>query len=314
MSSLSGEFQTDLGPPDVLTLCVEGLDSLGWEIDSVTERQIRATANGTGPGYGVDLTVDLREAGEGTEFLIAGVDSSDELAEEDLADVLDRARDAIGERIEEAEGPAQDEPASAWAPAPDPVEAETEIAPLPMAESSPPRAGAPKRSDSSTWWDRHRRAVAVGLLVFCLGGAVGAAASGGGDTTTTVKRAAGKGNGAAQKVKTEVSTVTQTQSVEAATAHQAPDSSASPTTSATSSASAGAAPTAGPASPAAPSTPPVAKCDPAYAPQCLDPNVSDYDCQGSGDDGPYYVQGPVTVIGPDHYHLDSSDHDGVGCE
>ena len=316
MASLSGEFQTDLGPPDVLELCVEALDAIGWEIDEVTERRIVATAN----GYGTAVTVDLREAGDGTDFRIAGSDEDDELAEEDLADVLDQARDAIGERIERAEAPEQEEePASPWIIQPDPepepepereweAEAEPEtgaVVPLPAPASDSPRRPT-DRPSSESWWDRNRRAVAIGILVFCVGGGIGAALSGGDGGGKTVKRAAGKSKGASQKAKTEVSTVTETQSVEAATTEKAPDS-ASTTTPAASSQGAN------PASPAAPATPRVAKCDPGYAPQCLDPNASDYDCLGQGD-GPFYVDGPVTVVGNDRFKLDTSDHDGVACE
>ena len=54
-------------------------------------------------------------------------------------------------------------------------------------------------------------------------------------------------------------------------------------------------------------------CDPSYSGKCLKPNVSDYDCAGGSGDGPYYVQGPVTVVGDDHYGLDR-DGDGIACE
>ena len=56
-----------------------------------------------------------------------------------------------------------------------------------------------------------------------------------------------------------------------------------------------------------------AHCDPNYKGACLKPNVSDYDCAGGSGDGPYYVQGPVTVVGDDPYGLDR-DGDGVACE
>jgi hypothetical protein len=56
-----------------------------------------------------------------------------------------------------------------------------------------------------------------------------------------------------------------------------------------------------------------ATCDPNYKGACLDPNASDYDCAGGSGDGPRYVQGPVTVVGDDHYRLDA-DGDGIGCE
>lgn len=58
---------------------------------------------------------------------------------------------------------------------------------------------------------------------------------------------------------------------------------------------------------------PAASCDPSYKGACLKPDVSDYDCAGGSGDGPYYVQGPVTVVGDDHYDLDR-DGDGVACE
>jgi hypothetical protein len=55
-----------------------------------------------------------------------------------------------------------------------------------------------------------------------------------------------------------------------------------------------------------------ASCDPNYSGACLDPNSADYDCEGGTGDGPDYT-GPVTVVGDDHYDLDS-DGDGSACE
>jgi hypothetical protein len=52
-------------------------------------------------------------------------------------------------------------------------------------------------------------------------------------------------------------------------------------------------------------------CHPSYDP-CLDPNASDYDCEGGSGDGPEYT-GLVTVKGPDDYDLDR-DGDGTGCD
>jgi hypothetical protein len=54
-----------------------------------------------------------------------------------------------------------------------------------------------------------------------------------------------------------------------------------------------------------------ASCHPSYTP-CV-PVASDVDCLGGGGNGPAYVRGPVRVIGPDVYRLDT-DHDGIGCE
>jgi hypothetical protein len=55
------------------------------------------------------------------------------------------------------------------------------------------------------------------------------------------------------------------------------------------------------------------RCDPNYRGACLRPNVSDYDCAGGSGNGPYYVRGPIRVVGRDHYRLDA-DHDGIACE
>jgi hypothetical protein len=54
-------------------------------------------------------------------------------------------------------------------------------------------------------------------------------------------------------------------------------------------------------------------CDPNYEGACLDPTASDYDCAGGSGDGPKYVQGPIQVVGDDHFDLDR-DGDGVACE
>lgn len=55
-------------------------------------------------------------------------------------------------------------------------------------------------------------------------------------------------------------------------------------------------------------------CDPNYTGACV-PNVypSDVDCAGGSGNGPYYVAGPVYVVGIDRYGLDR-DGSGVGCE
>jgi hypothetical protein len=56
---------------------------------------------------------------------------------------------------------------------------------------------------------------------------------------------------------------------------------------------------------------PKGQCDPSYG-GCV-PIASDVDCAGGSGNGPEYVQGPVDVIGEDHYDLDR-DNDGVACE
>jgi len=52
-------------------------------------------------------------------------------------------------------------------------------------------------------------------------------------------------------------------------------------------------------------------CHPSYS-GCLNPNASDYDCEGGSGNGPYYT-GPVRVLGPDVFDLDR-DSDGMACE
>ncbi len=52
-------------------------------------------------------------------------------------------------------------------------------------------------------------------------------------------------------------------------------------------------------------------CHPSYT-GCV-PRASDVDCAGGSGDGPAYVTGPISVIGPDVYDLDR-DGDGVACE
>lgn len=53
-------------------------------------------------------------------------------------------------------------------------------------------------------------------------------------------------------------------------------------------------------------------CHPSYEGECLPPNASDVDCEGGDGNGPEY-SGPVRVVGPDEYDLDS-DGNGHGCE
>ena len=61
-----------------------------------------------------------------------------------------------------------------------------------------------------------------------------------------------------------------------------------------------------------PTNPGSANCHPSYTGACLDPNASDYDCQGGDGNGPMYT-GRVKVVGPDVFRLDR-DGDGVACE
>jgi hypothetical protein len=59
---------------------------------------------------------------------------------------------------------------------------------------------------------------------------------------------------------------------------------------------------------------PADPCDPSYPNVCLDATAIDYDCAGSDQDGPEYVEGPVRILGSDHFQLDGHPRDGIGCE
>ena len=61
-----------------------------------------------------------------------------------------------------------------------------------------------------------------------------------------------------------------------------------------------------------PAPAPSGNCHPSYKGACLDPTASDYDCAGGSGNGPKYT-GPVRVVGPDDFGLDS-DGDGYACE
>lgn len=62
-----------------------------------------------------------------------------------------------------------------------------------------------------------------------------------------------------------------------------------------------------------PPAPPPPRCHSSYSGACLRADASDYDCAGGSGNGPYYAQGPFTVVGPDQYDLDR-DGDGTACE
>jgi hypothetical protein len=58
--------------------------------------------------------------------------------------------------------------------------------------------------------------------------------------------------------------------------------------------------------------PAASNCDSNYAGACV-PIASDVDCAGGSGDGPAYVQGPVRVVGDDHYDL-NRDSDDIACD
>src|SRR5262245_25131960 len=62
--------------------------------------------------------------------------------------------------------------------------------------------------------------------------------------------------------------------------------------------------------PTPPPTTAASGCHPSYSEACVPSGVSDVDCAGGSGDGPAYVTGPISVVGPDVYDLDR-DGDGV---
>jgi hypothetical protein len=326
MTSLSGEFQTDLPLPDALTACVEAVDGLGWEVESVEPNLVSAR---TRPEPAT-ISVELAEADGGTDLRLTCSDGEEEpLGRDGVIVLLERARDAIGEQIEQADEP--DEPGQEWVPQPG-EESDRETEPTQEAEPDedlPPagwfpdpdnpegerywdgeewtnhvrsrrdaKAVADARRQEPDWWQRNRRSVAVGAIALLIGGGIGAAASGdeSGTVRAQVKTRTVQGP---VRVRTQVQTVTDTRTVrETSTTTVPPAGSAD----GGSPAPGGSGGTGG------------GNCHPSYAPQCLDASAVDYDCQGGGGDGPQFVAGPVTVVGPDDYGLDGSDNDGLACE
>jgi hypothetical protein len=277
MTSLAGEFQTDLSLDDALVACAEAIDGLGWRIEAVGSDRIVSY-----PGHGPSqqsprIEVQLVDRDGATNLRIVGSDSDAKpLARDDLIAELDRVRDAITASVEGAGQPA-------GPPRPEPAR---------PVQGPPPPPRAMKRRDRS-------RGVVIGALAFLLGAALATAGirtAGIGEQTSTVQRTAAK-----TTVRTQTETVTTGGGIA---------SSPRPTAGAPTPGSA-----AGTASVPA-SSPARRNCDPNYAGACLNPRSPDYDCRnqiGGGGNGPDYVAGTVVIVGKDHFGLDGPDHDGVGC-
>lgn len=67
-----------------------------------------------------------------------------------------------------------------------------------------------------------------------------------------------------------------------------------------------------PPPPPAPEPDTASGCHSSYTGACV-PIDTDVDCAGGSGNGPSYVQGPVTVIGPDVYDLNRDD-DTIACD
>lgn len=112
MTTLSGDFETDLPTPDALAVCAEAIDGLGWQIESVEVDRIVSYA---GSAYGQRaprIDVLLSTSAHTTGVRIIGSDTeANPLGADELIAELNRARDAIKALVESAdEATRQDSP------------------------------------------------------------------------------------------------------------------------------------------------------------------------------------------------------------
>jgi hypothetical protein len=103
VTSLAGEFHTDLSLPDTLAACAEAIHGLGWQLKAVEGKRIVSYTD-SGAQLATKIEVSLTDSGEGTDLRIIGTDTeANLLTTDELVAELDRARDAIQETVEEAE-------------------------------------------------------------------------------------------------------------------------------------------------------------------------------------------------------------------
>lgn len=123
MTRLTGDFQTDLPPPDALVACAEAIDGLEWHVAHLDARRIVSFA-GTGSRYPPVIEVELAESRAGTAIRIIGTGFE---ARRLIAE-LERVEEAIGACIERTPGPEQSSP-EAQVPAPAATPPRSELAP-----------------------------------------------------------------------------------------------------------------------------------------------------------------------------------------
>jgi hypothetical protein len=105
MPRLSGDFHTDLSPPDTLVACAEAVDGIGWHVVSVDNRRIVSYADTDGPSPPM-IELRLAKLADGTDIRIIG-SGTDTHADGELIAQLERVREAIGARIAATPGPEQ---------------------------------------------------------------------------------------------------------------------------------------------------------------------------------------------------------------
>jgi hypothetical protein len=111
MTSLSGEFQTDLPIHDAIVPCTEAVNSLAWRIETVEADRVVAYTDRE-PEKRAKVEVDLAKADGGTDIRITGSDSeANPVGRDGLIPELNKARDAIEDYLKRAEAEGPDEEA-----------------------------------------------------------------------------------------------------------------------------------------------------------------------------------------------------------
>jgi hypothetical protein len=101
MTKLSGEFHTDLSPPDALVACGEAIVGLGLRIESVDGDRIVSYAGSASAPDQRRIEVVVIGSTHATELRIIGTDDeATPLARDELIAELNRVRDAIQVSIE----------------------------------------------------------------------------------------------------------------------------------------------------------------------------------------------------------------------
>jgi len=118
MTSLTGEFQTDLPLDGAHRACTEAINGLGWHIEAVEPDRIVSHPD-TGTPYPPKIEVVLTESGQATDVRIIGSDDDgDPLEQGQLIAELDRVRDAIKASVRDPAGEPQQGPPAGWYPDP----------------------------------------------------------------------------------------------------------------------------------------------------------------------------------------------------
>jgi hypothetical protein len=303
VTSLAGNFETDLPIYEAVVACTDAIDGLGWHIETVEANRIVSYASSGFSEHPPKIEVELNDSGQGTDIHIVGSDTdANPLQQDQLVALLDRARDAIQASIQETDDASEEGAPAGWFA--DPHQSGTQRywdgdqwtertrsdheAPRERPPRGEPRAGAATEPQKpANWWREHWRGPVIAIVALLVGAAIGMAGGNSG-TTKTVGRTttATIGGPVTTQTTTQTQVSTETRTVKP------------PSTSSTS---------------AAPPPASTSNCDPSYTGGCLNPNSPDYDCAGGTGDGPDYVQGPIQVVGDDHYGLDSNG-DGVACQ